>query len=125
MLRIGAPPARLIEVAGLPANVDPTKLQVNVVNNDVELKLPIALGNVSFTLKATASLQTVVIALSQAALLEHFATRPAVGYADFRSPIDGLYQASSATHAGGGVTGLPGSHCVREIIKDKKAKRKR
>jgi phytoene dehydrogenase-like protein len=54
-----------------------------------------------------------------------FHMRPAVGYADFRSPIDGLYQASSATHAGGGVTGLPGSHCVREIIKDKKGKRKR
>jgi phytoene dehydrogenase-like protein len=48
-----------------------------------------------------------------------FHMRPAVGYADYRTPIAGLYQASSATHAGGGVTGMPGHHCVREILKDK------
>ncbi|MGZ8630753.1 MAG: phytoene desaturase family protein [Actinomycetota bacterium] len=51
-----------------------------------------------------------------------FHMRPAVGYADYRTPIAGLYQASSATHAGGGVTGLPGHHCVREILRDKKTK---
>ena len=39
--------------------------------------------------------------------------------------LEGLYQASSATHAGGGVTGLPGHHCVREIVKDRKARGKR
>ena len=33
--------------------------------------------------------------------------RPAAGYADYRTPIPGLYQASSATHGGGGVTGIP------------------
>jgi phytoene dehydrogenase-like protein len=48
-----------------------------------------------------------------------FHMRPAVGYADYRTPIRGLYQASSATHAGGGVTGLPGHHVVREIRRDK------
>jgi phytoene dehydrogenase-like protein len=53
-----------------------------------------------------------------------FHMRPAPGYADYRTPIAGLYQASSATHAGGGVTGMPGHHCVREILKDK-ARRKR
>jgi phytoene dehydrogenase-like protein len=52
-----------------------------------------------------------------------FHMRPAVGYADYRTPIEGLYQASSATHAGGGVTGLPGHHCVREILKDRATKR--
>jgi phytoene dehydrogenase-like protein len=52
-----------------------------------------------------------------------FHLRPAVGYADYRTPIHGLYQASSATHAGGGVTGLPGHHVVREILKDKARKR--
>ena len=51
-----------------------------------------------------------------------FHLRPAVGYADYRTPIRGLYQASSATHAGGGVTGLPGHHAVREILKDKALK---
>jgi phytoene dehydrogenase-like protein len=49
-----------------------------------------------------------------------FHMRPAVGYADYRTPLAGLYQASSATHAGGGVTGMPGHHCVREILRDKK-----
>ena len=47
-----------------------------------------------------------------------FHLRPAVGYADYRSPIRGLYQASSATHAGGGVNGLPGHHAVREMRRD-------
>jgi phytoene dehydrogenase-like protein len=48
-----------------------------------------------------------------------FHMRPAPGYADYRTPIRGLYQASSATHAGGGVTGMPGHHAVREILKDR------
>ncbi len=48
-----------------------------------------------------------------------FHMRPAVGYADYRTPIKGLYQGSSATHAGGGVTGMPGHHVVREIRRDK------
>ncbi|MDH4112318.1 MAG: NAD(P)/FAD-dependent oxidoreductase [Actinomycetota bacterium] len=52
-----------------------------------------------------------------------FHMRPAPGYADYRTPIHGLYQASSATHAGGGVTGLPGHHVVREIVKDRKRSR--
>ena len=54
-----------------------------------------------------------------------FHMRPAPGYADYRTPIRGLYQASSATHAGGGVTGMPGHHCVREILKDKALKARR
>ncbi|HTG46056.1 MAG TPA: NAD(P)/FAD-dependent oxidoreductase [Actinomycetota bacterium] len=52
-----------------------------------------------------------------------FHLRPAVGYADYRTPIRGLYQASSATHAGGGVTGLPGHHAVREIMRDRAIER--
>jgi phytoene dehydrogenase-like protein len=54
-----------------------------------------------------------------------FHMRPAPGYADYRTPIRGLYQASSATHAGGGVTGLPGHHVVREIVRDRKRRRGR
>ncbi len=49
-----------------------------------------------------------------------FHMRPAPGYADYRSPITGLYQASSATHGGGGVCGIPGHHAVREIMRDRK-----
>ncbi len=52
-----------------------------------------------------------------------FHMRPAPSYADYRTPIKGLYQASSATHAGGGVTGLPGHHAVREIFKDRKRRK--
>jgi len=49
-----------------------------------------------------------------------FHMRPAPGYADFRTPIRGLYQASSATHGGGGVTGIPALNCFRQIQKDMK-----
>jgi phytoene dehydrogenase-like protein len=48
-----------------------------------------------------------------------FHMRPAPGYADYRSPIEGLYQASSATHGGGGVTGIPGLKAVETILADR------
>jgi phytoene dehydrogenase-like protein len=54
-----------------------------------------------------------------------FHMRPAPGYADYRTPIRGLYQCSSATHAGGGVSGIPAYNCVREIKKDRKIRRGR
>ena len=41
-----------------------------------------------------------------------FHARPAAGYADLRTPVRGLYQAGSATHGGGGVTGIPGRNVV-------------
>ena len=46
-----------------------------------------------------------------------FHMRPAPGYADFTTPIRGLYQASSATHGGGGVTGIPALQVVRRLGK--------
>jgi len=49
--------------------------------------------------------------------------RPAAGYADLRTPIRGLYQAGSATHGGGGVTGIPGRNVVRQIRADRQAAR--
>ncbi len=48
-----------------------------------------------------------------------FHMRPAPGYADYRSPIRGLYQASSATHGGGGVCGIPGYNAFRQIKADR------
>ncbi len=54
-----------------------------------------------------------------------FHMRPAPGFADFRSPIDGLYQASSATHGGGGVTGIPGLHATHQILRDRRRRRHR
>jgi len=47
-----------------------------------------------------------------------FHMRPAPGFADFTTPIRGLYQASSATHGGGGVTGIPALQAVRRLLKD-------
>jgi len=49
-----------------------------------------------------------------------FHMRPAPGYADYRTPIRGLYQASSATHGGGGVCAIPAYNCVREIRRDRR-----
>ena len=54
-----------------------------------------------------------------------FHMRPAPGYADYRTPIRGLYQASSATHGGGGVTGIPGLKVVEQITHDRTTARKR
>jgi phytoene dehydrogenase-like protein len=45
-------------------------------------------------------------------------------YADYRSPIAGLYQASSATHGGGGVTGIPALNCFKQIMADRKRARR-
>ena len=53
-----------------------------------------------------------------------FHMRPAPGYADYRTPVPGLYYASSATHAGGGVCGIPGMQAARAAIADKKADRR-
>jgi phytoene dehydrogenase-like protein len=44
-----------------------------------------------------------------------FHMRPAPGHADTTTPIRGLYQASSATHGGGGVTSIPALQVVRRI----------
>ncbi len=49
-----------------------------------------------------------------------FHMRPAPGFADYRTPIDGLYQCSSATHAGGGVCGIPGYQAARAGLADAK-----
>jgi phytoene dehydrogenase-like protein len=49
-----------------------------------------------------------------------FHMRPAPGYADYRTPIAGLYNGSSATHAGGGVCGIPGWQAAKAALADKK-----
>jgi phytoene dehydrogenase-like protein len=54
-----------------------------------------------------------------------FHMRPAPGYADFTTPLRGLYQCSSATHGGGGVTGIAGYLCARRILRDARARRVR
>jgi phytoene dehydrogenase-like protein len=52
-----------------------------------------------------------------------FWARPALGYADYRSPLKGLYHCGSGAHPGGGVTGAPGHNAARAIIADHRWRR--
>jgi phytoene dehydrogenase-like protein len=47
--------------------------------------------------------------------------RPAPGWSQYRTPIDGYYQCGSGTHPGGCVTGAPGRLASQQILKDRKA----
>ena len=47
-----------------------------------------------------------------------YATRPALGAANYRMPVRGLYLCGAGAHPGGGVTGLPGRNAAREILRD-------
>lgn len=47
-----------------------------------------------------------------------FFQRPISGYADYRTPIKGLYICGSSMHPGGGVSGIPGHNAAREILID-------
>ena len=47
-----------------------------------------------------------------------YALRPAAGYADYRSPIVGLYLCGAGAHPGGGVTGLPGRNAAQAVLAD-------
>jgi phytoene dehydrogenase-like protein len=47
-----------------------------------------------------------------------FWMRPVPHWADYRTPIVGLYQCASSTHPGGGVSGIPGHNAAREILRD-------
>ncbi len=47
-----------------------------------------------------------------------FSLRPAAGFADYRTPVKRLYLCGSGTHPGGGVSGLPGLHSAKTIIRD-------
>src|SRR5688572_18925375 len=45
--------------------------------------------------------------------------RPLPGYADYRTPVRGLYLCGAATHPGGGVMGACGYNAAREILRDR------
>lgn len=55
---------------------------------------------------------------------QFFTFRPLIGWAQYRSPIKGLYLCGAGTHPGGGVTGASGANASREILKDLKAARR-
>ena len=45
--------------------------------------------------------------------------RPAPGWSDYRTPIEGYYQCGSGTHPGGCVMGAPGKLAAQRIVKDR------
>jgi phytoene dehydrogenase-like protein len=44
--------------------------------------------------------------------------RPIPGFAQYRSPIEGLFMCGDACHPGGGLPGLAGANAARAILKD-------
>jgi phytoene dehydrogenase-like protein len=50
-----------------------------------------------------------------------WAARPVLGFADYRSPLPGLYLCGSGAHPGGGVSGIPGHNAARRILGDWRA----
>jgi len=47
-----------------------------------------------------------------------FSWRPVAGYADYRTPLRGLYLCGAGTHPGGGVSGINARNASREIVRD-------
>ncbi|WP_374398436.1 hypothetical protein [Tabrizicola sp.] len=49
-----------------------------------------------------------------------FFRRHSPQFADYRSPVEFLYQASASVHPGGGVTGVPGHNAAKVILEDRR-----
>lgn len=47
-----------------------------------------------------------------------FFMRPVPGWAQYRTPVRGLYMCGAATHPGGGIMGAPGRNAARKILSD-------
>jgi phytoene dehydrogenase-like protein len=52
-----------------------------------------------------------------------WAARPMLGWAQYRTPVSGLYLGSAGTHPGGGLTGLPGFLSAQTVRADLKKRR--
>ena len=50
--------------------------------------------------------------------------RPLLGWARYRMPVSGLYLACSGAHPGGGITGAPGRNAAREVLADRRRRRR-
>ena len=51
-------------------------------------------------------------------LQQLFVLRPAVKWADYKTPIKNYYQCGSGTHPGGGITGSPGEMAAKKILRN-------
>ena len=47
-----------------------------------------------------------------------FNLRPVRGWAEYRTPVAGLWLCGAGTHPGGGVTGANGRNCAREFLRE-------
>jgi phytoene dehydrogenase-like protein len=58
--------------------------------------------------------------IMQGAMSPHqlFCFRPVAGWADHRTPLQGLYLCGAASHPGGGVLGACGKNAAEEILRD-------
>ena len=56
------------------------------------------------------------------ALDQLFTMRPLLDWAQYRTPIQGLYLCGSGTHPGNGLTGASGANAAREIVKELRGK---
>lgn len=59
------------------------------------------------------------------ALDQLYTMRPILGWAQYRTPIDGLFLCGAGSHPGGGITGGSGQNAAREIAAALKAQRGR
>jgi phytoene dehydrogenase-like protein len=57
---------------------------------------------------------------AESTLDQTWIARPFLGWAEYRTPIKGLYLASAGTHPGGGLTGLPGWLSAQTVTRDLK-----
>jgi phytoene dehydrogenase-like protein len=49
-----------------------------------------------------------------------FFMRPVAGWAQYRTPVEGLYLCGAGAHPGGGVTGAPGYNAAHQVLRDRK-----
>jgi len=68
-------------------------------------------------IERTAGLSQGNIFHGELSLHQLFFLRPAAGWANYRTPIEGYYQCGSGAHPGGGITGAPGRLAAREILR--------
>jgi phytoene dehydrogenase-like protein len=47
-----------------------------------------------------------------------FFMRPVSGWAQYRTPVRGLYLCGAGAHPGGGVTGAPGHNAAKQVLRD-------
>ena len=52
-----------------------------------------------------------------------FFMRPVPGWAQYRTPITGLYLCGAGAHPGGGVTGAPGHNAAFQVLRDMRKRR--